>query len=166
MSNPAANTQIGTTGSARQWGIPLFAVQWTGNDGSTARVLQIFTDVTKTPGAVVQKGVDNVNEVQTLNRTQRTRQIKFSAAPIGANSAAAQAIAADLPLPMDIVSVGHMDSGAFTTATPLDSQIETTSAIVDDCSARWTPEGSLVVDFTCTIYLNADGTIRTYAALS
>lgn len=166
MSNPAANQQIGVAGNARYFGIPNFAVQWTGNDGATQRLLQIFSNVGKTPMATVQKAVDNNNEFVVFNRSQRMRQVKFSGKASAATMAASEALATDLPLPMDIVQIGHMVAGAFTTGAPLDPQVETTCAIVDSCSASWTPEGELVVDFEVTIYLNADGTMKVFAAVT
>ncbi len=168
MSNPAAGQQIGVSGSARKYGVPSLAIQWVGNDGATDRVLQIFSDVNKTPGATIQTGVDNANEIVTFNRSQRKRQVKFTAVATSDSIADAEAIATDLPLPMDIVSIGHMAAGAFAVAGGgvVDAQIETAYAICDDAQARWSPEGALMVDFTVTVHLNPDGTIRQFVAIS
>ena len=166
MSNPAAATQIGVTGSARKYGIPALAVQWLGNDGTTERLLQVFSDVNKTPSATIQSGVDNNNEIVTLNRSQRKRQVKFTAVATSDSIADAEAIATDLPLPNDIISIGHIASGAFTISSPIDSQIETAYAICDSAEARWTPAGELMVDFTATVHLNPDGTIRQFVAIT
>lgn len=169
MANPAQQAQIGYNGAARYFGIPALAVQFLGNDGTTNYVLKVFGSVEKSGDAAVQIGVDNANEVNVINRTQRKRSVKFSAKAESTTATLAKTIADNLPIKMDIVSIGHMASGTFSVAGSgvVDSQIETASAIVESApSARYSPEGELVVDFDLTIYLNPDGTIRTFAAVS
>jgi hypothetical protein len=170
MSNPVTTAQIGSAGLARYFGTPLFAVQWVGNDGTTTRTLQIFTDVTKTPTATVTPGKDNANETINMARSDRKRQLKFSAQCCADNQADALAIATDLPMPMDIISIGHLTAAYtasdFTTTSPIDTQIETPYAVLDSAEARWTPDNWLVVDITATIYLTPAGTIKAFAATS
>jgi hypothetical protein len=177
MSNPAANAQIGAGGAARYYGIPALAVQWLGNDGATEYVGYIFGSVEKDGDANVQVGVDNANEKATQNRTQRKRSVKMSVKAQSTTLELAEAIATMIPLKNDLVSIGHMTAGSFVggsisggvvtpPTSPVDPQIETPCAVVDSASARWSPEGELVIDFSLTVDLNPDGTFKAWVVVS
>jgi hypothetical protein len=132
--------QIGTTGNAKVWGVPATTVTF------NAHTLTIFTDVEKTMDADIDPTVDNSGERLGQNRRNKRIGLKFSAHPIGANAAAAQVIAADLPNKGDAITITCSN----------DSQIASGSdtVLVDSASARYTPEGELVVDFTATKWLS------------
>jgi hypothetical protein len=175
MSNPATTTQIGSAGVAKSFNIPQFAVQWTGANGTTTHTLYIMTNADKKPGNSVTKSKDNAGETIVINRTDRTITLSFSAHAASDQSgtgtqAMALGVATDLPQQMDMISIGHLateyEISSFTTATPIDPQIETDYAVCDSAEARFTPEKEVVVDITCTIYLTPAGTIKEFVAIS
>jgi len=175
MSNPIpAAAQIGTTGNARSYGIPALAVQWTGADGTTTRLLKVFTSHEKSVDAVIQTGTDNANEVANINPTQRKMPVKFSSIPSDTSQANAAAIANDLPAKGALINVGHITAGAFVagssngavSATAIDPQIETSYAVCDSAQARRSPEGNVTIDIDVTIHYNADGSFKQLAALT
>ena len=176
-ANPAANAQIGAGGAARSYGIPSLAVQWFANDGVTTYLAYVFGSVEKDGDSNVQTGVDNANEKATQNRTQRRRTVKFSAKAQSTTLELAAVIGTTIPIKMDLVSVGHMTTGAFVggtiagtvvtpPASPVDPQIECPCAVVDSASTRWSPENELVIDFSLTIDLNPDGTFKAWTIVA
>lgn len=145
--------QIGVTGNAKQWGIPASTVTWTGPVAT--HTLTIFTEISKTMMADIDPTLDNSGEKLGQNRRNKRVQLRFSAHPIGTNAAAAQAIGADLPYPGDgagtlIISASHDAEADCSNGSGAASTTDT--ALIDDATARWTPEGELVVDFTITIW--------------
>ncbi|MGN6552525.1 MAG: hypothetical protein ACTHLW_02170 [Verrucomicrobiota bacterium] len=140
--------QIGVTGKATYKGVVPVTITFgtPGNQtlaSATGNTLEIFTDVTKTPMADVTNTRDGDNEIINLGRTNKRMQLSFSAKPIGANRAAALAIAANCPLIQDIV--------VLTCAG--DAQVAG-NAYVDSANVKWTPDGDLVIDFQVTKYAN------------
>ena len=135
--------QIGIANLTPKRGIPATTVGW--NNG-TARTLTIFTDITKTPLADVAQMNDNSGELASQKRRNKRIQVKFSAKPVGAAATDAQAIAADLPQKMDLVTI----TAASDSQINCDNSADT--AIVDDCSGKYSPEGEFVVDMTVTIW--------------
>jgi hypothetical protein len=145
-----ANDHIGASGKAMYRGIPATTVAW--NNG-TARSLTIFNSVDKNPEAEVKDSKDNNGETIEMNRTNKRMKVKFSAKPIGANAAAALAIAADLPMKMDILTITAAN----------DASIDSTgnTVVCDAATAKWSPEGELTVDIEATVW-----TGKTFAAFS
>lgn len=145
-----ANDHIGVSGKAMYRGIPAMTVAW--NNG-TARSLTIFNSVDKSPVANVKDSMDNNGETIEMNRTNKRVKISFEAKPIGAAASNAQAIAADLPQQMDILTI--------TAAS--DSQIDSTgnTVVCDSATAKWSPEGELTVSFEATVW-----TGKTFVAFS
>lgn len=145
-----ANDHIGVAGKVMYRGIPAITVGWT---GSSARTLTIFNSVDKNPEADVATSKDNVGETIEMNRTNKRMKVKFQAKPISTTAALALAIAADLPIKMDILTI--------TAAS--DASIDSTgnTVICDSASAKWSPEGELVVDIEATVW-----TGKTFAAFS
>jgi hypothetical protein len=145
-----ANDHIGVTGNTMYRGIPAITVAW--NNG-TARTLTVFNNIDKTPEAEVKDSKDNTGEPIEFNRTNMRVKIKFSCKPVSTTKALALAIAADLPQKMDILTI--------TAAS--DAQIDSTgnTTLCDSASAKWTPEGELVVDIEATTY-----TGKTFTAFS
>lgn len=147
--------QIGVTGNAKQWGIPASTVKWTG-PSTTTHTLTIFTEISKTMLADIDPTLDNSGERLGENRRNKRVQLRFSAHPIGAAATNAQAIGADLPYPGD-------GAGTLIITAASDAEADcsngsggastTDTALIDDASARWTPEGELVVDFTITKWI-------------
>lgn len=171
MADPAAKLQISSTGRARRFGIPKLAVKWFGNDGATSYYGTVLGSYEKDPDAAVQTGTDNNNEVVTMNRTQKKRNVKLSVKMEADTIAHAEDAAENLPMKMDIVSIGHTTDGTSATyatggAGVVDAQVETDSAIVESAAPRYSPEGELVIDFNLTVHLNPDGTIKTFAAVT
>lgn len=175
MSNPAqANSQIGISGNARSYGIRPVAIQWTGNSSGTSQTLQVLANYNRQGNSTMQTGVDNNNEKVNWNRTQREIQVKFSCVASASSIANAKAIGQDLPIKGDLVNVGHITTGAFVSgsttgaasATAVDPLIETATAMCDDASATETPEGALMIEVTCTVFFNPDGSFKVLAALS
>ena len=141
---------IGVSGNAMYRGIPATTVAW--NNG-TARSLTVFNSVDKNVEAQVAVSKENNGEPIEMNRTSKCIKIKFQAKPAGAAKANAQAIAADLPMKMDILTI--------TAAS--DAQIDSTgnTVVCDSASAKWSPEGELVVDIEATVW-----TGKTFVAFS
>jgi len=175
MSNPAsANSQIGTSGNARSYGIPSLATQFTGTSSGSAQTLNVLASYDKAVAAAIQQGVDNNNEFVNWNRTQRALSVKFSAVASGTSISAAAAIGNDLPIKGDLINVGHMTAGAFVSgsatgaasSTALDPMIETATAYCEDASTKRTPEGALIIEISATIYYNPDGSFKVLAALT
>jgi hypothetical protein len=149
--------QLGIAGSARKYGIPAATVNWTGpGAGAVARQLSIFTEITKTPMADINQSNGLTGELEEQNRKRKRIQLRFSAEPVGADAASAQAIGADLPFPMDLCTV---IAGSDVQANCDNTGSDTT--VVDSAEARWTQEGALVVDFTVTKWI-----ARVFVALS
>lgn len=100
--------------------------------------------------------------------------VKFSAIVSTDTQAHAAAMAADLPRKGSLINVGHVAGGVFVSgstagavsATAVDPQIETSSAIVETASARRSPEGPVSIEIDVTIHFNADGSFKVFAALT
>lgn len=148
-----ANDHIGVSGNAMYRGIPNFTVGWTGANG--AHTLTIFNSADKTPEADVKTSKNNQGQTIEMNRTDKRIKVKFAGKPIGANVAAALAIAADLPQKMDILTITATAAG--------DASIDSSNgtAVCDSASAKWSPEGELTVDIEYTLWIG-----QTFAAFS
>ena len=144
-----ANDHIGVAGNAMYRGIPAFVITW------GAYSLGIYNSVDKTPKADVKRSKNNAGQTIEMNRTDKRIQVKTTAKPIGANAAAALAIAANLPQEMDIITVTATAAGD----PSIDSSAGT--CIVDSASAKWSPEGELTVDLAFTNWLG-----QTYGAFA
>ncbi|MEI8289580.1 MAG: hypothetical protein WCH99_08900 [Verrucomicrobiota bacterium] len=184
MANPLpAVAQIGIAGNARAFGIPALAVKWVGiiaetgaaaPDNSTDHVLRVLSGLDKNMDSAVQVGTDNANEVCNINPTQRKAAVKFSFIVSADKQADVEVIAKDLPPKNSLINVGHMDAGNFVSgsatgaasATALDPQIETASAIVENASVRRSPEGAVSIEIDVTIHYNPDGSFKVFAALT
>lgn len=140
--------QIGITANAKFFGITPATVTF------NSHTLTIFTEIQKTMEADIDPHMDNSGERLGQNRRNKRIQIRFSATPIGAAASNALAIAADLPNKGDILT-------SITCSGDAQIASGSASAVVDECSARYTPEGALVVDMTATIW-----TGKTFVALS
>jgi hypothetical protein len=143
-----AADQVGVTGNAFYRGVTAASVAFgtPGNQvpgSASGSTLSIFTEINKTPMADTAETRDNDNEVVAKARTNKRMQLRFSAKPFGAARSNALAIAAALPLKDDVVVITCAG----------DSQVAGT-AYVDDSSARYSPEGELIVDLTVTKYAN------------
>ena len=149
MSTP---NHIGVSGQAPYRGIPNATVAWT---ALAAHTLTIFGSIDKSSEADVKMLKNNQGQTFEMNRTDPRFKVKFSAKPVGANAAAAQAIAADLPQKMDVIVLTNA----------VDAQMDTTSGantcVLDSASAKWSPEGELTVDIEATIWVGV-----TYVAFS
>lgn len=145
-----ANDHIGVSGKAMYRGIPATTVAW--NNG-TARTLTIFNSVDKNTEAEVKDSKDNTGETIEMNRTNKRVKVKFSAKPVGAAASNAQAIAADLPMKMDILTITAAN----------DASIDSTgnTVVCDSATAKWSPEGELTVDIEATVW-----TGKTFSAFS
>lgn len=139
----ATPDHIGVTGNAMYRGIPATTVAWTTAVGTHS--LTVFKSIDKSPEASVKESMDNAGEIIEMNRTNKRFKVRFEAKPVGAAKADALAIAADLPQPMDILTV--------TAAS--DPQIASSgnTVICDNARARWDPEGELTVDIDATVYI-------------
>lgn len=144
--------QIGVTANAGQWGIPAATVAWAGTAGSHS--LTVFTDFDKKVMADLDPTSDSSGERLGHNRRNKRVQLSFSAHPKGSNEAAAQAIAADLPYPGQIVTI-------TAASDPQAASSGSDTILVDDASGKWTPEGELVVSFTVTKWIG-----KVFVALS
>lgn len=137
--------QIGIANKTPHRGIPTTTVGW--GTSYTQYTLEIFTDVSKTPMNDMAKMNDNSGELLSQKRRNKRIQLKFSAKPIGATASAAQNIAENLPAPGDIVKITCADDAQVA------CDLATDTTIVDDASAKYSPEGELVVDMTVTKWL-------------
>jgi len=173
MANPlAAAAQIGVTGNARSYGIPSLAVQWTGVAGPY--VLSVFSNHDKNTDATLQTGVDNANEIVNINPSQAKMPVKFSAIASSTSQALAAAMATDLPRKGSLINVGHMAAGTFVSGSAtgavvtgaVDAQIETASAIVENASAKRSPENALIIEIDVVIHYNPDGSFKVFTALT
>ncbi|MDE2106987.1 MAG: hypothetical protein KGL39_57805 [Patescibacteria group bacterium] len=137
---------IGVSGKAMYRGIPATTVGW--NNG-TARTLTVFTDISKTPDADVKSSKDNNGETVEMNRVDKKMKLKFSAKPVSATTVAAdaQAIAADLPNKMDILTITAASDAS------IDTTAGANTCVCDNATAKWSPENELVVDIEATIYI-------------
>lgn len=137
--------QIAVSGKARKFGIPSATVGW--GTSYTQFTATIFTEVQKTMGADIDPTMDNDGERQGQNRRNKTIQLRFSAQPIGTAISDAQAICAALPNKGDLIKI----TCASDSQVACDLTADT--AIVDDASVRYTPEGAAVLDFTITKWI-------------
>jgi hypothetical protein len=135
-------SQIGVTGSATKRGIPAATVAW------GAHSLTIFTEIRKTPTADTGETLDNSAELLVITTTNPGFKLSFSCKPAGDDLAAVKAIAADLPFPMDELTITCAG----------DAQVAGT-AYVDSASGRYSPEGEFVVDIECSKYETTFATI-------
>jgi len=142
---------IGVSGNAMFRGIPSFIIAW----AAGAYSVTVFNSVDKTPEADVKTSKNNLGATIEMNRTDKRIKVKLAAKPIGANQAAALAIAANLPQKMDILTVTATAAG--------DASIDSSSgtAVCDSASAKWSPDGELTVDIEYTLW-----TGQTYVAFS
>ncbi len=141
--------QIAAVNKATYRGIPAMTVGWT---GTAAHSLTVMSSVDKTPTANVKESIDSDGETMGMDRTNKRMKVKFSAKPVGATRAAALAIAQDLPMPMDILTIGSDDA-------QIDSAGNT--IVCDSANAKWSPDNELTVDIEATVWLG-----KTFAAIA
>lgn len=147
------NEQIGAASSARYYGVPGTTITWTGYGSSggagSSHSATVFGEISKTPMTDRTQAEDNTGEVQNMRRRNKRIQIRCSARPVAASITAALAIAADLPMQMDIVTITSTDDPQLACDGTPDT------GVVDDASARYTPDGAdgVIIDFTITIWL-------------
>ena len=138
---------IAVSGKKGKSGIPAASVAF-GSPGNQAtatanvHTLTIFTKIDKSPEADIVMNRDNDNEVRSIDRSNKTMRLTFSAKPVGATTAAAQTIAEACPLKYDVVVITCTD----------DDQIAVTAAYVDSASVGYTPDGEAVMDLTVIKY--------------
>lgn len=143
---------VGTSNYAAYFGIPTITVSWAGRSATT-RTGTIYTTVEKTNITDDSTTVDNSGEIQAVRTRNDRLQFRFGVKPVGANAAAALAIAGDLPKKNSIVIV---------TADAADTDFNATGTIlVDEASTSYTPEGEATVNLTVTKHIG-----KTFAALS
>ena len=141
---------IGISGASQYRGIPLTTIGWT---AAAAHTLTILNSADVTNEADVKTSKDNFGEVIEMNRTSKRRKLKIQAKATSTTRALALAIAADLPIPMDILTIiipsgtDIMFAGIGTTSSTTDTYV------CDHASAKFTPEGELVVDFEVTVWI-------------
>lgn len=140
---PVTSDHIGVTGNAFKRGIPATTITFTGRSG-TARTLDIFTSVSKTPMADVAHTQDNNGQELASQRRNKRTQFRFSAKPHGAAVADAQTIAADLPQvndPCTIVCANDSEIACDGT---------TDTCLIDAVDGAYSPENEFVIDLTVT----------------
>ncbi len=141
-----AEEQLAVSGKARYQGVVPASIAL-GNAGNQASgsasvyTLTIFTKIDKSPEADVALSRDNDNEVQAMHRTNKTMKLSFSAKPIGNARADALAIAANMPLKLDVCVITCAG----------DAQVAGT-AFVDSASGSYTPDGEFVLDLVVIKY--------------
>lgn len=135
--------QIAISGAGGYFGVPTTTVGW--GTSYTQYTATVFSEIQKTMDADIDPTIDNSGERRGENRRNKRIQVRFSAHPIGTTTSVASP--PTLPHKGDMVHI--------TCAT--DAQVacdgSANTALVDDASARYTPEGECVIDFTITIWL-------------
>lgn len=138
---------LAVAGKKGKSGIPAASVAF-GAPGNQAiasanvHTLTIFTKIDKSPEADIVMHRDNDNEVRSIDRSNKTMRLTFSAKPVGAATTNAQAIAAACPLKYDVVVITCAD----------DAQVASTAAYVESASVGYTPDGEAVMDLTVIEY--------------
>ncbi len=143
---------IGTANYAAYQGIPATTITWTGRS-TTSRSATIYTSVEKTLLTDDSDTRDNQGEIQAVRTRNDRIQFRFAAKPLGANAAAALAIAGDLPKKNTAVTF----SGD---AAETDMSASGTN-LVTDASLSYTPEGEAIINFTIVKHVG-----KTFSALS
>jgi len=147
-----ANDHIGISGGAMWRGIPGMTLGWT---GTAARILTIHNSIDLSAEADVKHSKNNLGQTIEMNRTDKRRKIKFVCKPVSLTTVAAdaQAIACDLPQKMDILTI-TAPSSTNTISNGISTATSTTDTyICDSASAKWTPDGELVVDIEVTVWI-------------
>lgn len=142
---------IGVAGNAMYRGIPNFTLSW----AAGAYSLGVFNSADKANKADVKRSKNNQGQTIEMNRTDKRVEVKVAAKPIGANQAAALAIADNLPQEMDLLTVTATAAGL----PSIDSSLG--SCECKSATAKWSPEGELTVDIEYTLWLG-----QTFVAFS
>lgn len=137
---------LAVSGKKGKSGIPSASVAFgtPGNQvaaSANVHTLSIYTKIDKSPEADIAMHRDNDNEVRSIDRSNKTMRLTFSAKPVGATTAAAQTIAAACPLKYDVVVITCAD----------DDQVAGT-AYVDSASVGYTPDNEAVLDLAVIKY--------------
>lgn len=143
---------IGTANYAAYQGIPATTVTWTGRSG-TSRAGTIFTAVEVSLMSDDSDTRDNQGEIQAVRTRNDRIQYRFSVKPLGANAAAALAIAGDLPKKNTAVTFSA-------DAAETDMTVAGT-ILVQEATKSYTPEGEVIVNLTVIKHVG-----KTFAALS
>ena len=125
---------------------------WT---GSAARILTVHNAIDLSSEAEVKMSKNNQGQTVEMNRTDKRRKIKLTCKPTSLTTVTADAlaIAADLPQKMDILTL-TAPSSTQTISTGIGTTTSTTDTYVcDSASAKWTPDGELVVDIEVTVWI-------------
>ena len=147
----ATPDHIGVSGMAMYRGIPATTVAWTTAIGSHS--LTVFNSIDKQPEANVKESAGNDGEIIEMNRTNKRFKVKFACKPVSSTTALALAIAEDLPMKMDILTVtvptgGDPQASSIVNATPTGNTV-----ICDSANAKWSPDGELTVDIDATVWI-------------
>lgn len=146
------SNNIGTANYAAYQGVPATTVAWTGRSG-TARSATIFTSVDKQLLTDDSDTRDNSGEIQAVRTRNDRIQFRFACKPIGANAAAALAIAGDLPKKNTAITL---------TGDAADTDMSASGTnLVSDASSAFTPEGEVIINMTVVKHVG-----KTFAALS
>lgn len=143
---------IGTANYAAYQGVPATTVTWTGRSAAS-RAGTIFTSLEKTLVTDDSNTPDNQGEIQAIRTRNDRIQIRFSVKPVGANAAAALAIAGDLPKKNTAVTIAG-------DAADTDLSASGTN-LVTDASVSFTPDGEAIINLTVVKHIG-----KTFAALS
>jgi hypothetical protein len=145
-------TNIGTANYAAYQGVPATTVTWTGRS-STSRAGTIFTAIDKEPLTDDSDTRDNQGEIQAERTRNDRMRFTFSVKPVGANAAAALAIAGDLPRKKSLVTVSGDAADTDMSAAG--------SILVESARTAYTPEGEAIVTLTVIKHYG-----KTFSALS
>ena len=139
--------QLAPAGKARFHGLYEGGATITYNGRSlTARTLTLLESASVEPQADKAEAKDSDGEMQNIKFRNDRIQFSFSAAPIGATSILAEAIAEDLPTIGTLATITC--AGNAQIATPVAG-----STVIDSASAKFSPEGHAVIDMTVTHWI-------------
>lgn len=139
--------QLAPSGKARFHGVYEggATIVYNGRSG-TSRTLSLLESANVEPQADRADAKDSDGELQNMKYRNDRIQFSFTAAPIGATAAAAEAIAEDLPKIGSLATITC--AGNAQIATPSGG-----TTVIDSAVAKFTPEGHAVIDMTVTHWI-------------